>query len=166
MAETRMERTTDGQTNQAAQQRGITPSGVPGRTGDVTPTSGMGKTTIDDIVVAKIVDIAAREVEGVHDLSSSSGATRAAISGLASRVTGGDQRGQRVNVMVGEIETAVDLAMTVDYGVSIPQVADAVRRNIINRVGSMTGLIVKEVNIEVTDLFFPQEQQAPEVRVH
>ena len=55
----------------------------------------------------------------------------------------------------GEIEAAVDLGMSVDYGVNIPQVADAVRNNIVGRVQAMTGLIVKEVNIDVTDLYFP-----------
>jgi len=51
----------------------------------------------------------------------------------------------------------IDPWLTVDYGVSIPQVAAAVRRNIINRLQAMTGLVVKEVNIEVTDLYFPEE---------
>jgi uncharacterized alkaline shock family protein YloU len=45
-----------------------------------------------------------------------------------------------------------------DYGVSIPQVAEAVRRNIISRLEAMTGLNVKEVNIDVTDLYFPEEE--------
>lgn len=118
--------------------------------------STQGKTTIADSVVAKIVGIAAREVEGVHDLVTSGAG--AAISGLATRMTGGDQRSQGVNVEVGEREAAVDLNIVVDYGVSIPQVAEAVRRNIISRVAAMTGLVVKEVNIAVTDLYFPQDQ--------
>jgi uncharacterized alkaline shock family protein YloU len=55
----------------------------------------------------------------------------------------------------------------VDYGVSIPQVADAVRHNITSRVLAMTGLQVKEVNIAVTDLYFAQmSQPAQQMRVH
>ena len=50
--------------------------------------------------------------------------------------------------------------MTVDYGVSIPQVAEAVRQNIVERVRGMTGLIVKEVNINAADLYFPEEEAA------
>ena len=114
-----------------------------------------GKTIMADGVVAKIVGIAAREIEGVHDLSGSGAAST--ISGLASRVTGSDQRAQGVLVEVGEREVAVDLRMVVLYGVNIPQLADAVRRNISYRVAEITGLIVKEVNINVTDLFFPDE---------
>jgi uncharacterized alkaline shock family protein YloU len=114
-----------------------------------------GKTSMADGVIAKIVGIAAREIEGVHDLSGSGAAST--ISGLASRVTGSDQRAQGVLVEVGEREVAADLKMVVLYGANIPQLADAVRRNISYRVAEITGLIVKEVNINVTDLFFPEQ---------
>lgn len=118
-------------------------------------TTEQGKTTIADSVVAKIASMAAREVPGVHQLNTQ-GAS-GLMSGLSARMTGGDAEAAGVNVEVGEREAAIDLAMTVDYGVSIEQVADAVRRNVINRVQSMTGLVVNEVNIGVTDLFFPEE---------
>jgi len=114
-----------------------------------------GKTIMADGVIAKIVGLAAREIEGVHDLTGSGAVST--ISGLASRVTGSDQRAQGVLVEVGEREVAADLRMVVLYGVNIPQLADAVRRNISYRVAEITGLIVKEVNINVADLFFPEE---------
>jgi uncharacterized alkaline shock family protein YloU len=115
-----------------------------------------GKTTIADVVVSKIAAIAAREVAGVHDLVTQG--MGGAVTGLAQRVTGGDTRSQGVNVEVGEREAAIDLRLTLDYGVSIPQVAEGVRRNIISRLEAMTGLNVKEVNIDVTDLYFPEEE--------
>lgn len=117
--------------------------------------SDEGKTTIADVVVTKIAGIAAREVVGVHELVTQG--VGGAVTGLAQRVTGSDTRSQGVSVEVGEREAAIDLRLTVDYGVSIPQVAVAVRRNIINRLEAMTGLVVKEVNIDVTDLYFPEE---------
>lgn len=46
------------------------------------------------------------------------------------------------------------------YGASISDVAQAVRQNIITRVREMTGLIVKEVNIDVIDLYFPGDEAA------
>jgi uncharacterized alkaline shock family protein YloU len=115
-----------------------------------------GKTTIADVVVSKIAGIGPREVPGVHELVTQG--VGGAVSGLAQRVTGADTRSQGVNVEVGEREAAIDLRLTVDYGVSIPQVAEAVRRNIMSRLEAMTGLIVKEVNIDVTDLYFPEEE--------
>jgi uncharacterized alkaline shock family protein YloU len=106
--------------------------------------------------VAKIAGAAAREVDGVHELVPLGAG--AAIAGLAGRLARTDQRTSGVSVEVGQREAAVDLNMTVDYGVSIPQVADAVRQNIMDRVRSMTGLAVKEVNINAADLYFPEEQ--------
>jgi uncharacterized alkaline shock family protein YloU len=69
-----------------------------------------------------------------------------------------------VSVEVGQREAAVDLNMTVDYGINIPQVADAVRQNIVERVHGMTGLVVKEVNINAADLYFAQESEASRVQ--
>lgn len=117
--------------------------------------TGHGKTVIAESVVAKIAGAAAREIEGVHDLVPMG--TGATIAGFAGRLARSDQRSTGVNVEVGQREAAVDLNMRVDYGVSIPQVAEAVRQNITERVRGMTGLVVKEVNINAADLFFPDE---------
>jgi uncharacterized alkaline shock family protein YloU len=105
--------------------------------------------------------MAAREIEGVHDLV----AIGSSIAGFAGRLSRGDQRATGVNVEVGHREAAIDLNMTVDYGVSIPQLAAAVRQNIMDRVQAMTGLVVKEVNINAADLFFPGEDTSAQSRV-
>ena len=49
-----------------------------------------------------------------------------------------------------------------EYGASIPQVADAIRQNITDRVRTMTGLKVVEVNIDVVDLYFPDGDEEGE----
>ncbi len=116
--------------------------------------SERGTTTIQDVVVAKVAGMAAQEVEGVH---MGGGAARA-FGGITERVTGAATQARGVSVQVGQVETAIDLTMAVDYGRAIPQVADAVRRNIINRVESLVGLRVTEVNITVNDVLLPQEQ--------
>ncbi len=118
-----------------------------------------GGTQIQDNVVSKIAGIAAQEVDGVR----MGGGTSQAIGGILSNVPGmsggGQSESRGVSVEVGEVETAVDATLTVAYGKSIPQVAEAVRRNIINRVESLVGLSVTEVNISVTDVFFPEQEQ-------
>lgn len=120
--------------------------------------TGHGKTVIAEGVVAKIAGVAAREIAGVHDLVPlGAGAT---IAGFAGRLTRADQRTTGVSVEVGQREAAVDLNVTVDYGVNIPQVAEAVRQNIMERIHAMTGLLVKEVNINAADLYFADEQAA------
>src|SRR5918996_2468309 len=109
-----------------------------------------GRTTIADGVVEKIAGLAAREVVGVHamgsGLSRTFGAVRDRVPGGARAVTRG------VKVEVGEVQTALDLEIVVDYGVAISDVAQAVRENVIAAVERMTGLEVVEVNIAVTDV--------------
>lgn len=80
-----------------------------------------GRTTIADGVVEKIAGLAARDVLGVHamgsGLSRTFGAVRDRVPGGAKSVTRG------VKAEVGEVQTALDLEIVVDYGVSITEVA-------------------------------------------
>jgi len=128
-------------------------------------SSEKGQTTITDGVVTKVAGLAAREVPGVHELG---GSTARAIGNVTQKVGLGDARTQGVSVEVGQLEAAVDLSIVVEYGESIPQVADAVRNQVIKRVEGITGLSVTEVNITVNDLYFPgddDEQPAAAPRV-
>ncbi|MEJ7798689.1 MAG: Asp23/Gls24 family envelope stress response protein [Solirubrobacteraceae bacterium] len=121
-------------------------------------SSDKGQTTITDGVVTKVAGLAAREVPGVHELGG--GAARA-IGSVTQRVGIGDARTQGISVEVGQREAAVDLTVVVEYGESIPQVAQAVRNQIIKRVEGITGLSVTEVNITVNDLYFPGDDVEP-----
>ena len=126
--------------------------------------SEQGKTTIAHGVVQKIAGLAAREVSGVHALGG--GAARA-LGSLRERIPGSTQSSsQGVMVEVGETQAAVDLDLVAEYGVSISELAKAVRRNVIAAVEGMTGLEVTEVNINVNDVHLPsddteQDQQQP-----
>jgi uncharacterized alkaline shock family protein YloU len=127
--------------------------------GSTTLQMDRGKTIIANGVVAKIAGLAAREVDGVHDLVSHNiGQT---VAGLARAVARQASQDMGVNVEVGQREAAVDIRMITEYGVNIPSVADAVRRNVTHRVESMTGLTIKEVNVVIVDLYFPGEPQEP-----
>jgi uncharacterized alkaline shock family protein YloU len=137
------------------------PSNLPVAADEVTTLqSDKGKTTIATSVVAKIAGLAAREVEGVRQLVAQ-GLTQQ-VTGLARVVTRQEQRDNGIRVEVGEKEAAVDVRLCAEYGISLPQLSAAVRSNVINRVESMTGLRVKEVNVDITDLYFPSEEAAPE----
>lgn len=120
--------------------------------------SQQGRTSIADVVVAKIAGIAAREVSGVHALGG--GAARA-VGALRDRIPGGrTNHSQGVSVEVGEREAAVDIQLVAEYGVSISDLAAGIRRNVIASVERMTGLNVTEVNIEVQDVFLETEDDA------
>ena len=108
--------------------------------------------------------LAAREVEGVHHLVDTG--LGKAVVGIARAVARQANRDQGILVEVGEKEAAVDVRLCAEYGVNIPAVAAAVRNNVSSRVESMTGLLVKEVNVAVVDLYFPEEEEeAPTRRV-
>lgn len=117
-----------------------------------------GKTSIADGVVRKIAGIAAREVSGVHNLGS--GGARA-FGAIRERIPGGSgpNISQGVSVEVGERQTAVDLDIVVEYGVSIADLAQSVRRNVISSVERMTGLEVTEVNVAVNDIFIAGDDE-------
>lgn len=118
--------------------------------------SSQGKTSIADGVVQKIAGIATREVSGVYKLGA--GAARA-FGAIRERIPGssGPSMSQGVAVEVGERQAAVDLDVVVEYGVSIPDLAQSIRRNVVNSVERMTGLEVTEVNISVDDIHLPDD---------
>ncbi|MFF9352598.1 Asp23/Gls24 family envelope stress response protein [Streptomyces sp. NPDC014734] len=125
-----------------------------------------GRTTIADGVVEKIAGMAARDVVGVHAMGSGFSRTLGAVR---DRVPGGGKTVTRgVKAEVGESQTALDLEIVVDYGVSIADVARDVRENVIAAVERMTGLEVVEVNIAVSDVKLPDEdddEDRPEPRL-
>lgn len=115
--------------------------------------SDLGKTSIADSVVGKIAGMAAREVPGVYAMGA--GFTRA-IGAMRERLPGGGPNlTQGVVVEVGQRQAAVDLDLIAEYGVSIPDLADGVRRNVMDAVEKMCGLEVIEVNITIGDIHLP-----------
>lgn len=115
-----------------------------------------GTTTIAENVVAKLSGIAAREVPGVYSMGT---AARRAFDTLTDRIPGSQTNvSGGVSVEKGEKQTAIDLTIVVEYGTSIVDVAEAIRRNVIRAVEQGTGLQVVEVNIEVTDVHLPGDE--------
>lgn len=120
-------------------------------------TGDRGRTSIADIVVAKVAGIAAREIDGVHDLGGTTervvGRVRDVLPGTTVSTT------QGIEVEVGERQAAVDVSIVAEYGVAIHQLAAAIRRNVISAIEQMTGLEVTEVNVTVHDIAFGDDEQ-------
>ncbi|WP_128377923.1 Asp23/Gls24 family envelope stress response protein [Streptomyces cavernae] len=142
---------------------------APNRKTSVTKRGGgdpgvRGRTTIADGVVEKIAGLAARDVLGVHAMGSGVSRTFGVVR---DRMPSGSRAVTRgVKAEVGEVQTALDLEIVVEYGVSIADVARAVRENVISAVERMTGLEVVEVNIAVSDVKLPEEEEEePEPRI-
>jgi len=120
--------------------------------------SDHGSTTIADVVVAKIVALATREIDGVYAMGGGSarmmGAVRQRVPGVQASAT------QGVAVEVGARQAAADIDLVVEYGVAIPDLAAAVRNNVINSVERICGLEVTEVNVGIDDIHLPGEQDS------
>jgi uncharacterized alkaline shock family protein YloU len=134
------------------------PTTSPGTSQGTSLATQQGTTTVADTVVQKIAGLATREINGVYDLGG--GASRA-FGALRERIPGATaSAAQGVAVEVGETQAAIDLQLLVEYGVSIAELAKAVRRNVITAIERMTGLEVVEVNIHVSDVHIPGEEDS------
>lgn len=134
----------------------------PERTDRTSRTDDNGRTDIADHVVAKIAGMAAREVRGVHHMGG--GAARA-FDAVRERIPGStstNTAARGVSVEVGQTQAAVDINLVVEYGISIPDLARVVRRNVTAGVERMTGLEVTEVNVTVDDIHLPDDDSQQE----
>ena len=125
----------------------------------IASTDG-GRVTIDHSVVAKIVGLAVVEVPGVHALAAhGAGET---IAKFATQLRGGAKPDYGVHIEIGQTEFAADIRLVVDYGADIPVIAAGIREVITDRVHRMTGLTLRELNINIVDLWFGEEPKIEE----
>ncbi len=115
--------------------------------------AGVGKTIINDGVVAKIAGIAAREVPGVYALGG--GAARA-LGAIRDAINTTDLS-QGISVEVGETQVAVDVTLVADYPVALQEVADRARAAVTKAIETLVGMDVTEVNITVNDVHIPSD---------
>jgi uncharacterized alkaline shock family protein YloU len=115
--------------------------------------SERGRTTISDSVVSQIAGMAAQEVDGVH----MGGSASRAAGGIIGNITGSEGQTRGVSVEIGTTDAAIDLKMGVEYGRNILEVVEEVRRRISERVQSLTGLRVTELNATISDIVFPED---------
>lgn len=131
---------------------------TPATVGAGTPShvqNSLGKTTINDGVVAKVAGIAARESRGVYTLGG--GAARA-LGAIREVVSGVDQA-QGISVEVGETQVAVDVTIVAEYPAPLQEVADGVRSAVIHAIESIVGMEVTEVNVTVNDVHLPSDDK-------
>ncbi len=101
-----------------------------------------GKVSIADDVVAMIASIAATEVDGVNSLVGN------VTNEIMSRV-GMKKAAKGVKVVVEDGKVVVELAITIDYGYSIPVTCKNAQTKVKNAIENMTGLEVVSVNIRI-----------------
>lgn len=109
----------------------------------ITQAQEFGKVMISEDVIATIVAHAINDIEGVVGLSIKSAADIAELIGKKNW-------GKGVKIVISD-DNAVDIDcnVSISYGHSVVSVAAAVQEAITNAVGSMTGVEIKSVNVNV-----------------
>lgn len=106
----------------------------------------LGKIEISPEVIEIIAGLAAVEVMGVGDMH----------GGVVEKLSG-KKYGRGVKVDLTDTGVVIDVQLSMDYGVSIPEVAEKVQDNIARALKQMTALDVHEVNIHVVGIRFQQK---------
>ena len=108
-----------------------------------------GTVTFANEVIATIAGLAAVDVPGVAGMS----------GGFVDGVTellGRKNLSKGIKVEVGSEEVAVDIAIIVDYGTPVPEIAQNIQMSVMKAVETMTGLKVVEVNISIQGIKFKE----------
>ena len=111
-----------------------------------------GYTSVNQSIVSQIADRAAQEIRGIY------------LEGRNQQSTGGGRRGSRgpsrgISVEVGMVETSIDVVMGIDYGWNIGEVTERLRENLTERLETLTGLSVREINITISDVVLPDKDR-------
>lgn len=120
----------------------------------VVKQDGDGTITFANDVIATIAGLAAMDIDGVAGMSGGF------VNGIAA-LLGKKNLTKGIKVEVGQVEVAVDIAVIVKYGYRIPEVAENIQNSVVKAIETMTGLKVKEVNINVLGIDVPDPQKQP-----
>jgi uncharacterized alkaline shock family protein YloU len=110
-------------------------------------TTTLGKISITDDLIASIAGYAAVENYGIVGMNSK----KASDSFVELFGKDNMRRGVKVTMVSPEV-IDIDLYVTLEYGVSLPAVAQNAKSNVKYRVEEMTGLTVHAVNVHVENI--------------
>ena len=111
-----------------------------------------GEVQIADEVIAIISGLAAVEVEGVAKMSGN-------VSNELISMLGMNNLSKGVKVEVTPESVAIDLALEIKYGYSIPKVSEQVQERVKNAIESMTGLTVERVDVRIVGVAVDKPQK-------
>ena len=123
----------------------------------VSRADEMGNIHISEDVLAVMAAAAALEVEGVGSLAANLG------NDIVEMLGGKKNLAKGVRVSTNEDGSlTVDIAILVQYGFVIPDVAKAVQDAVYTSVESMSGLTPECVNVNVSGVTFEKDAKRPQ----
>ena len=124
---------------------------------EVPTEEEVGIVRISDEVIGVIASLAASEIEGVAGMSAG------LVEDISKKLTGKKNVSKGVKVTMDNDSAVIDLHMSVEYGIKIPDMSLKVQKNVKNTVETMTGLKVSLVNINVQNIIFPKMNKEEEI---
>ena len=111
----------------------------------------IGQVIIEDEVIAIIAGVAAVEVEGVN--STAGNVTKELVSKL-----GVSNLSKGVRIEITENSVSVYMALNINFGYNIPQVAVLTQEKVKAAVENMTGFQVSDVNIHIAGVIVDRDR--------
>ncbi|NLL82420.1 MAG: Asp23/Gls24 family envelope stress response protein [Tissierellia bacterium] len=121
--------------------------------GDETINKGndkVGSVKITNDVIAIIAGVAATEVKGVVGMGGG-------ITGGLSEMLGMKTLSKGVKVEVTENDVSIEVHIVVEYGTNLADVGKEVQENVLVSVENMTGLKVRNVDVNIQGISMPKE---------
>ena len=113
----------------------------------ITRLEEKGSINISDDVIATMVRIAVKEVDGIAGMAVTAGP---AVADLLNK----KNSSKGVKVSFGEDSVTIDVVIMVKYGSSVVAVATDVQETVLNHVQDMTGIEKVTVNVHVSGIAF------------
>jgi len=110
---------------------------------------------ISSDVIAVIASIISSDIPGIAGMSGG------VVGGIAERLGRRDMT-RGIKVEVNEDKITIDLNVIVEYGKSIVESTDKLKKEIRNNVEKTTGLKVEAININVQGINIPEEESEEE----
>ena len=107
----------------------------------------LGEIGVSNEVFETISIVCAKKILGVTEMEAAEG-----LVDSLTKVWGRGESSRGVKITPGEEDLTVDMTVVLEEGYSIPQVAEAVQREVKNIIEEMTGHTVRAVNLLVTDV--------------
>ena len=110
----------------------------------------VGNCVISEDVIASIASAAALEISGVAGMANKYSDIKGVVSSVASKAVG---------ILNNDNETSLDVYVNLKAGVSIPDVAFEIQKNVKSSVQSMTESPINKVNVHIEGIIFDDDQQ-------
>ncbi|WP_217586670.1 Asp23/Gls24 family envelope stress response protein [Lentibacillus saliphilus] len=125
---------------------------------NVSDNTELGKVEIAPDVIEIIAGIAASEIDGLSSMRGNF------ATGVVERF-GKKSHSKGVKVELTEAGIVIDLYVVLNFGVSIPQVAQSIQNNIRQTLKNMTALEIDEINIHVVGVQMDPQTDSEEENI-